>query len=149
MPHAIAEAIDSLDTASGQIVGLVHSRVEMSEGLESFFTQILDQLKSEGDRIRIMATYRDFVRQLRARLCDDMHLALGPEGLETLGWEGVTWNRVKDKLEVEMRRQRLEPTFRGLFSEMFERVLAARGLDRNDFDMLMRYRKQATDVLYV
>ena len=111
--------------------------------METLAAQILDELKLQEDQVRIGAMYRHFVAQLRDLLCDDLHVVLGPDGLQELGWEGVTWSRVKDALEVEARRQKLEPGFRGSFAETFERVLLARGLERNDFDTLMKFKKEA------
>ncbi|KAJ3158249.1 hypothetical protein HDU86_002958 [Geranomyces michiganensis] len=134
---AILDAIAELENS------VLNGNIDLNIKLESLAAQILDELKMQEDQVRIRATFRDFVAKLCDHICDDIFVKLGDEGLKQLGWEGVAWNLVKMKLETEKQRHNFEPGFRRKFTEMFEAVLTARGLTRNDFDMLMKFKKEA------
>lgn len=148
MLEAILEALGELEVVSDTILGLLRSHQDLSAKLETLTGEILDELALQESRVHIRATYRDFVSRLRDVLCEDMETELSSESLQGLGWEFVTWTALKDRMYVEKRKRQKDASCKAVVTEAFDSVLAKRGLERNDFDTLMKFKKEACEAFH-
>ncbi|KAJ3050773.1 hypothetical protein HK097_008233 [Rhizophlyctis rosea] len=146
--EANVESLGELESVSRTILMLLQSHEDLGTRLDSLMEQIIYELSLQEDRLRIRATYRDFVSQLRDELCADMDEKFADGTLTSLGWDVVTWAKLKDKIDSERLLKKKDPSYRSVISDAFDSVLDGRGLDRKGIDTLLKFEKEAADVFH-
>jgi hypothetical protein len=141
--NAILEALCEVETVSQKTLSLLQSQDTLVSDLMSMISTVLDELSTQQERVRIRATFRDFIAELRDRICEDMDSEIPEEVLSRLQWQVVTWNGVKNQISIEERLVKKNPGNASEVTSAFENVLLRRGLTRNDFNILMQFQKEA------